>query len=209
MKTYVLFLTIVSLNVTLTFFYAEFVLTDDIYFNHFSEQLSTSRIYELLEFRNEWQWLNYVLIPVLQFAKMSLITLWLLSGTILFGLETSFQNLFRIVLKAEFVWLVPSLTGIVWFGFINTDYTLTDIQYFQPLSLLNLFSASEIEHWLVFPLKSINVFELAYLIVLVVGVRNELTKEFNAALNFTIPVYGSALLTWIVFVTFLTINLSA
>jgi len=83
-----------------------------------------------------------------------------------------------------------------------------DVQYFKPLSLLNFFEASEIEDWLIFPLQSLNLFEIAYMFVLAIGIKGILKKEYAEALNFTIPVYGSALVTWIVFITFLSINLT-
>ena len=113
---------------------------------------------DLLQLKDRWAWVNYAILPIIYLLKFTLITLWLLSGAILFGYKASFKKIFQIVLAAEFVWLVPSFITIIWFGFIDTDYSLLDVQYFKPLSLLNFFEAVEVESWLIFPLQSLNLF---------------------------------------------------
>ncbi|MBL0763795.1 hypothetical protein [Marivirga atlantica] len=111
---------------------------------------------------------------------------------------------------AEFVWLIPSLLLIIWYGFIDTGYSYSDIQYFAPLSLLSLFENPEsLDSWLVYPLKSLNIFELAYIIALSVGIMKIMKKDFNKTLEFTLPVYGSSLVVWLLFITFLSINLGS
>lgn len=205
----ILYLTLVLIAYLSSYLLKNIVITDEVITEHLSQQLSIERIDELLDFRNKWAWVYYVLRPFIYLLKFTLITLWLLSGTILFGYKTSFKELFRIVLLAEFIWLIPSFVTLIWFGFIDVDYVLLDIRYFKPLSLLNFFNPSEIESWLKFPLQSLNLFEIAYMLVLAIGVKETLKKDYIEALNFTVPVYGSALVTWIVFMTFLSINLTS
>lgn len=74
--------------------------------------------------------------------------------------------------------------------------------------MLNFFDASGIEGWLIVPLQSLNLFEIAYMFVLAIGIKGVLKESYTQALNFTVPVYGSALVTWIVLITFLSINLA-
>jgi hypothetical protein len=185
------------------------LLTEDVYLEYLKDQMSVKRILRFLELKRDLVWINYIAIPIMYLIKFSIITLWVLSGSILFGYKNSFQEIFRVVIIAEFFWLVPSFIMLIWFGCIDTGYTLQDIQYFKPLSLLNFFNVSEIESWLIFPLQSLNLFEVVYMFVLAIGIKRILKKDYLEALNFTIPVYGTALMTWIVFITFLNINLSA
>ncbi|RUA28260.1 MAG: hypothetical protein DSY77_16205 [Bacteroidetes bacterium] len=159
--------------------------------------------------QKKWAWLNYALLPVIYLLKFSLITFWVLCGTIIAGYKITFKSIFKVVLVTEFVWLLPSFTLIIWFGLIETSYTFNDVQYFAPLSLLNLFNASQLDPWLIFPLKSLNLFEVIYLLVLALGIKKIMKKDYDSALKFTLPVYGSALVVWILFVTFLSINLGA
>ncbi|MEQ9403263.1 MAG: hypothetical protein RIM99_06760 [Cyclobacteriaceae bacterium] len=160
----------------------------------------------MLNLRERWAWTSYAILPIIYLLKFTFITLWLLSGSILFGYKTSFKQVFQVVLVAEFVWLIPSILTIIWFGLIDTNYTLIDVQYFQPLSLLSFFDGSTLDNWMIFPLKALNLFEIAYMMVLALGMRKLLKRDFNTSLSFTVPVYGAGLVTWIVFITFLSIN---
>ncbi len=192
----------------LTYLTKDLLINGEVIQAHLSQQMSIERIEEILELNRSFSWLSYTVIPVIYLLKFTLITLWILSATIFFGYKNTFKEIFDKVVIAEFVWLIPSIITLIWFGFIDTDYSLMDVQYFKPLSLLNFFEATDIEGWLIFPLQSLNLFEIAYMLVLAIGIKRILKKDYVEALNFTIPVYGSALVTWIVFITFLSINLT-
>lgn len=203
-----LFLLLLLAVYTLLFASNELVFTDDLIKQSFLlENLSLNKVQELIDFRNNWNWVNYVLLPFILISKLSLISLWILSGSILVNLRVSFKEVFRVVLVAEFIWLIPSFISFIWLGIISSSFTLQSIQYFQPLSLLRFFHAPSLESWIIFPLKSINLFELVYTILLAIGIMRVINSSFSKALKFILPVYGSALVTWIIFVTFLSINL--
>jgi hypothetical protein len=205
-KTY-LYLILVLLTAIIGFFIQNFILTDDLLIDHLGRQLSMSRVEFVLDVKAKSMWLNFIILPLAYILKFALITVWILSGTIIFGYKNSFKEIFQVVIVAEFVWLIPSLITLVWFGFIDTNYTFDDVQYFKPLSLLSLFDPITIHSWLIYPLQSLNLFELVYMLVLAIGIKQILKKDYQTALGFTVPVYGTALLTWIVFITFLSINL--
>ncbi|MEM0941965.1 MAG: hypothetical protein AAGI25_19565 [Bacteroidota bacterium] len=205
---YILFSVLVSLSISTAFLHKYFLITDELFKRHWNNQLSTSKIEDILEVTNEYSWISFVIIPIFYIIKINLISVWILSATILLGYKNTFQEIFCAVLIAEFVWLIPSFVTLIWFGFIDTNYNLIDVQYFKPLSLLNLFDLSEVETWLIFPLQAFNLFEVVYMFILAIGIKRILKKDYNTALNFTIPVYGTALITWIALITFLSINLS-
>lgn len=200
---YLLFILLAGL---LTFISQELIISKEILSEHLSQQLSFDQIEQMLNLRERWAWTSYAILPIIYLLKFTFITLWLLSGSILFGYKTSFKQVFQVVLVAEFVWLIPSILTIIWFGLIDTNYTLIDVQYFQPLSLLSFFDGSTLDNWMIFPLKALNLFEIAYMMVLALGMRKLLKRDFNTSLSFTVPVYGAGLVTWIVFITFLSIN---
>ena len=206
---FVIFSILSSILVIYSIISANFLLTEEVIIEHLQSQLSLNRIKKMIALKEKWAWINYTIIPIILSFKFTLISLWILCGIILFGYKNTFKEIFRVVIVAEFIWLIPSFITLIWFGFIDTDYSLVDVQYFKPLSLLNFFEASKVESWLIFPLKSLNLFEVAYMFVLTIGIKKMLKKDYNTALNFTIPVYGTALITWIVFITFLSLNLTA
>lgn len=204
----VLYLFLVIFSGLITYFSQEFIITNDVLIEHFSEQMSFSRIEKMLDVRQDNAWIGYVFLPITYLIKFSLISLWILCGTILFRYKASFKQIFQVVIVAEFVWVIRRLLAAVWFGFIQTDYSLEEVQQFQPFSLLSFFDRETLDTWVIFPLKAINLFELVYLLVLTIGLAKVIQRPYPKALSFSVPVYGSALLTWIIFITFLTINLT-
>lgn len=208
-SNYKLFFIIVFLHAINLFFIRNFIFTDDKFFDFYKDQMSFSRIEMFLDLKEKMAWVNYLMLFAFYLFKFSLISLWLLCATILLGYKVSFNRIIHAVIQAEFIWLIPSIITIVWFGFIDTDYTIIEIQYFKPLSLLSLFDPFEVDSWLIFPLRSLNLFEIIYLFVLAFCLKKILNQEYNSSLSFTVSAYGTALITWIVFITFLSINLTA
>ncbi len=208
MKKSSLFLLMVLCLLVFSTIMEQFIITDNHYYEFYGNQMSYERIVGLIDFQTRWSWVGYVLLPVIYLIKFSVLSIWILVGIIFFGYKTSFKKIFHLVIVSEFVFLIPALIKVVWFGLIHTDFTLAELSYFTPLSLVNLFDIERLEPWWVYPLQSINLFELIYLLVLGFGVRNLIKQDYAEALKFTIPVYGSGLVIWIVFVSFLTLNFS-
>jgi len=95
------------LIVSLTLFISQnYILTNEVISEALQLQLSLDRIQQLLDFRDQWAWVNYVALPIIYLIKFGLVSLWILYGTVLFGYKVSFKDIFHVVLVAEFVWLV-------------------------------------------------------------------------------------------------------
>ncbi len=63
------------------------------------------------------------------------------------------------IIRAGFILLIPGLVKIIWFLFIQTNYTIQDLQLFYPFSLLNLVNSGMLEPCLLYPLQVLNLFE--------------------------------------------------
>ena len=50
-----------------------FLISDQLYFNALSNQLTYERIQELIDQGKKWQWLGYILVPVLYLVKFGLV----------------------------------------------------------------------------------------------------------------------------------------
>ena len=188
---------------------SSFVLSsDELYFQFYSEQLSYERIVELIELQNKWLWLGYLLMPIIYFVKFFLISCVLLMGIFIIGLEVRFKDVFKITVFSEFIFFIPMLIKLVWFGFIERDYSLQDLINYAPLSLDNMLDVTETSPWLSPLLKSISVFELAYWMLLGYGLYLVLGKPFKQTMGLVAASYGSAWIVWQVFVIFLMINFS-
>ena len=192
----------------LSYFLKEEFVTKELVHNYYSAQLSYAQIETILSNQQKYQWVVYLFIPIIYFLKLALITLCLYTGILLSNAKTlSFSKIFSTVVLADILFLIPGVIKIFWFLF-QPDYTLEDLQYFMPGSLLNLFNPKEIEPWLVYPLQSINVWEVAFWFALAYELKAYFQDDFAKSFGTVMASYGSGLVIWIVFVVFLTLNFS-
>lgn len=180
-----------------------------------SEKLSNKQIHYYLELQDKWEWVSYSLLPLILLIKIILISSVLYVGAFFYSkTKITFKQLFNVVVKAEFVFLGVGVLKIVWFYFFQTNYTLEDLQYFYPLSALNIVGYKGLEAWFVYPFQVLNLFELAYWLILAyfIGKLAFTTKDKGKPMDLGLKIvassYGSALLLWVVVVMFFTLNYS-
>lgn len=179
-------------------------------FNFYSEQLAQEQIEKLLESQEKWAWVGYAIIPLLILIRSSLVALCLSVGVFFYEMERKipFKNFFRIALVGEFVLVLVGYFKLGYFYFIKTDYTLQDLQQYYPLSYINFLDLEKIQPWLVYPLQTINLFEIAYFFVLVYALWKLLKNNYVKSLEIVSVSYGGGLLIWLGLVMFLTLNMT-
>ncbi len=191
------------------FLLSEYLLLEDsLYYDFFGDKLSYERIAKLILDGKKWKWLSYVLIPLLTLLKCFCLAVCFYAGAFFIRVENKFSDFFRLAVLAEFIVFVPIIIKIIWFGFIHRNYTLEDLTYFFPLSILNLFDRTELDTWLIYPLQLLNVFEVIYWLLLAYLLKELIGKSFIQRLGFVASTYGVGLFIWVLFVTFLTVSLS-
>ena len=188
---------------------------NDLLYQSYSEKLTTAQIEKVFALQEKWQWVSYALIPLLLLIKISLIVSVLYVGTFFYSkAKVTFKRLFNAVVNAEFVFLAVGVLKIVWFYFFETNYTLEDLQYFYPLSALNIVGYQGLEAWFIYPLQVLNLFELAYWLLLAYFIgklaftEKDKGKPMDLGFKIVATSYGSALLLWVVLVMFFTLNYS-
>lgn len=183
----------------------EFIISDEVYFSTYSDQLSFERIDMLINFRRNWVWIGYILIPIILLVKILLITLCIEIGVIFKDYKISIKNIFHTVLIAELIFLTGQIVRIIALYFLKYE-TLEEIQYFYPLSILSLFEPENLAIWMVHPLQVMNAFVLAYFFLLAYGLSKAFNKNFTKMLPFTFGTFGICLLIWVMLVMFININ---
>ena len=182
---------------------------------YLNENYTTSQVNMYFETKQKWQWFSYSIIPIFLLIKISIIASILYIGTFFYSkAKVTFKQLFNAVVKAEFVFLGVGVLKIVWFYFFQTNYTLEDLQYFYPLSALNIVGYKGLEAWFIYPLQVLNLFELAYWLLLAYFIgklaftEKDKGKPMDLGFKIVASSYGSALLLWVVVVMFFTLNYS-
>jgi hypothetical protein len=201
-----LFWVIIIFSLVVVFLSNNFLISESLYYNTFAEQLTAEKIDGLIEQTQKWSWLGYVIVPIIYFFKFSLIALILLTGFFFINKTVSFSVLFKAVMLAELPFLFLPLIKLFWFLFVQTNYTFNDLQYFYPLSALQLFDVKSLAIWQIYPLQLLNVFEMVYWGLLAYWLKRLLNITLTKSMEMVIASYGTGLLLWVVFITFLSLN---
>lgn len=187
------------------YFINKLIYDDYILYNTIDNQLSTDHITRIVYLIKKWNWIGYILIPIILFIKICLISFCIEVGVIFKSYKLDFKNIFKVVLIAESVFLVAQFIRTLTLCFLDFK-TLDEIQYFYPLSVLNLFDPENLAIWLVYPLQKINLFMLAYFLLLAYSLSIFIKKNFIKMLSFTFGTYGICLLIWVMLVMFINVN---
>lgn len=209
-NNYLLFFLLIVFNLIILFFTNYLLNTNDLLVNFYSEELAKDQLEQLLENQQKWAWIGYSILPLLILIRTSLVSLCLSIGLFLYDIENKiqFKQFFRIAVIGEFVLVFVGVFKSLYFYFIKIEYTLQDLQQFYPLSYINFLDVENLEPWLVYPLQTINLFEITYFFVLVYGMHKLLKNNYWKSFEITAASYGTGLLIWLGLVMFITLNIS-
>jgi hypothetical protein len=163
---------------------------------------------ELFSFLRTYSWVSYLVVPLLLLIKFSVLSLVIYIGVFFCDLqkEISFGKVFTVVIAGEVVFVVASLVKVLWFAFFAGNYTLKDLNFFYPLSLLNIFRQSELAPYWVYPMQTVNLFQVLYVFVLAFGLSRISNLGRDKTEKVILMTYVPAVVIWIVFIMFLTID---
>lgn len=197
----------------------ETLISDTLYFNTLADQLTYEQIETMIAQGKKWEWLGYALVPLVYLIKFSLVALVLSLGVWMATNRFWFTSLFAAAIEAEVIFLIPVIAKLLWFLFLQPNYTLQDLQLFYPLSLLSMFDPDTLEAWWLYPLQVLNVFEvvywgiLAYLVAPLLRHQDGQETEgffdrLGRGLGIVSASYGAGLVVWVALVMFLTLSYS-
>ncbi|MEM6736005.1 MAG: hypothetical protein AAGC64_05375 [Bacteroidota bacterium] len=113
---------------------------------------------------------QYLSVPIFLAWKWTWTTLTLWIGCFMFGYRIHFNQLWKMVMLAEIIFFLPEIAKVIWFSLFSIDPNYNDYLAFYPFSLINFFDYSQIAPKWIYPLKSINLFEMLYWSVLILGI---------------------------------------
>lgn len=192
----------------LFFIYNNSILNEALYYKSFKNDYDYDQIASFLNIKVKYQWIVLLILLGIVMLKLLLISLILRMGFYLSNYNVELSSILKIVIKAEFIFLVPMLISIMWFGVFCKEYSLNNLHSFHPLSLLSLVESSNIHRVWIYPLKTLNAFELCYLFYLGYEGRKILNIDFDSSLAVIAKSYLPFLALWIIIVMFFTLNFS-
>ena len=205
-----LFIGIVLANLVIIWLSKAVLINEIVFYNTFSEQLTYDRSIKLFDDMRRFAWIGYAVTPVILLIKFSLVSLVLYAGIIFCNIQdrVSLGSVFKIVIASEIIFVCASLFKVIWFYFLAGNYDLNDIGFFYPLSLINLFKISEVNKLWIFPLQTVNIFQVIYVISISYGLNKVCKVDNPDSDKIVLLSYLPALVLWVVLIMFLTIDAS-
>lgn len=211
MKNFIFFISIVLCYFLITYLDNTFITTSSKITDFLTKDYPNEVIQNYIESQKKWWWVSYVATPLFVGIKILLVAFCLnfIKLLDLPGLDQiKFSDLISFVLVAESVFIIAGFYKFVNFYWINTDYTLEDLQTYYPISLLNIRDYISTEKWLAYPLQLVNLFELFYWGILAWGIWELADQKisFLISLGLITVTYGVSLLFWVGVVSFFILN---
>ena len=210
-KSWKLLLGIVGANLLILLASQTILINEIVFFNTFSEQFTYERSMELFHRMRSFAWVSYVVTPIMLLIKFSALSVLLYVGVFFNDLhkEITLTKIFKVVVVSEVAFVLASIIKLLWFIFFAGNYTLDDMSFFYPLSLINLFSRSEVASYWIYPLQTVNIFQLVYVLLLALGLSRISSIKREAADKVVLATYVPGIVVWVALIMFLSIDAQA
>lgn len=201
------FIFLVLFSCGFSFYVNEFYATETLFINSYGGQLSVDRIQRMFENGKKLAFIGYIFIPISFLIRVSYNTAFISIGNFFNEEKFRLSQTFNLCLKAKIVFIFTLIARIIFIEFFLEVNTLNDLNTI-PLSLYQILNDPQLPKWSVQTLLYINVFEVAYIVVLslLLGVYNNMSFSKNVVL--VILTYGVGLFLWCLLLTYLTLLFS-
>lgn len=191
-----------------TYIVQEYVITEEVYYNTFGEQLTIERVSEILSFQKDLLYFRLALIPLVVILQIVMIVIIINTGFLLANIKISFKKLFGIVTKCSLFFAIGKVLQLI----VALASNITNLEDFQKT---DIFSISGIltniglapHELLVYPLSLINIFDITFVVFVGVGISLLLNRERQSMIKLVAISYGVGMLLWALCVIFMQINL--
>jgi hypothetical protein len=143
--------------------------------------------------------LQYFTIPVIYLYKFTLTAFILWVGCFTWGYKVYFNRLWQLVMLAECIFFLAEFTKIGWFLLGSSDPDIWEVRAFYPFSLMNLFDYQQLNAAWHYPLKALNLFEVLYWVILVLGIQYLSGKKLSVSIYIVLSFYVFWFLLWLGF----------
>ena len=184
------------------------VLTNEVYYNSLAGRISTDKLAAFLAGQHRYSFISYLLVPFALLVKISLVSFCLFTGILLTARNLPFRTIFKIALFAESAFTASTLLKLLLLAFSSNISNLSQLEGFAPLSLFSLIKAHSVPAWLAYPLQTIDIFQIAYFLMLAGGLRFFTKESFRNMFLLVLGSYGLGLLCFMIGFAFLTISLA-
>ena len=85
-------------SILLTYAGKTLLISEDLYFQFFGDQLSYERITQIISIQEKWEWTSYVFVPIYYVVKIFLVSICIYIGAIIIAVDISFKKICQMAL---------------------------------------------------------------------------------------------------------------
>lgn len=198
-----IFLLYLSVILIIIFLQQEFVLIPEL--QNF-DLVGEDAKYKIIESWQRWRWAAFVVAPLLLFLRLGLVSLCLFVGGFFFSdfAGRKVKIWWEIAVGSQSVMILYGIILCLFNIFVGSNEALVFTKY---TSLL-FFGEDDIEQWIRLPLSALNIFEIAYWLVMSKLVSTKTGNSFCNSFKFVMSSYGVGYMFYVVLLMFLILYLS-
>lgn len=198
-----LFLLYVSVMLIITFLQQEFILLPELQAIDIVEEDTKA---QLLEKWQKIRWVSYLSAPIILLLRLFLVTMCLYIGGF-FNESISnhkFKEWWNVAMTSQSVMILYSVILLV----MNICYGSETSLYVTEYTSLLFLGKGNMEQWLKLPLAAVNIFEIAYWLIMSLIIMKMTNNKFGSSFKFVMSSYGVGYLFYIIFMMFLILYLA-
>lgn len=185
--TWVLLIAVSAFYLIGLYLFSHFVWSTDIYEYNYKAETGFENYIDMIR---RIDFVRYIFSPLYIFSISLVIT-----GLIQIGLkgnniEINNKLLFKIILVGAVILSLPLWVKTVWFVLIKGSYTMDEVKFFYPLSLLNFFEPADLHIKLVKALGKLNLYHLAFMLFITSCIKIYYNTTWSRILGIVFYTYG-------------------
>jgi hypothetical protein len=141
--------------------------------------------------------LQFLSIPIIYLWKFTVIGFIVWVGSFMYGYKLTYSKSWHLVMAGELIFVLAELIKILWIMLFMPQAEYAATRAFYPLSLMNLVDYTKVASQYHYPLKSLNLFELAYWFFLVTGVHTLVGKRLKTSYSIVFSSYVLFFFLWL------------
>ena len=203
---YLLLALYIAISMLINLILEKVIQSDHLLIKELRTKFLDHQIEDILKFKRKWEWIYSVLLYIVFYIKIAFISTILYTVLFFKNKKIKYNEILEIVLVAEFIFLFVPIIKMTWFYFFMNNYTLKNFQQFFPLSLANFFNINQLPLWLLYPMQTINLFEIVYIYLLSYLISKKINFSFFKTSIIILTAYLPTIFLWIMLIIFLILN---
>lgn len=207
-NSWVLFIALAAMYLALVFISEWFIITDEFLIDQLGTMYPVYLIEDMMEVRKKFWWVGYALEPITLSLKLLMLYAVVSIAALLRDIDYSASQIIKAGLIGDSVFFVAKCWFLLEIHLNLGSFNMETVGDLYPLSLLKIWGSEQVVSWLRYPLQTMNLFEVFYVLIVCAVLKKMWKIDFLEIFNLIFPAYLSGLLLLMTFVAFITIQLT-